>query len=265
MQGDYAFDVGTAGSTTLLAYTLLAPALFGAGGASFVLSGGVFQDFAPGAYHTGLCLVPLLARMGAQVKLELVRPGYVPTGQGIIRVDVTPLSGPLRPLHLVRPGRISVVRGYSLASRLRDQRVAQRMAERCKRALDKRSIHAHFEIVDDNEAIQKGAALFAWTETDSGAIIGADMAGKPGRRAETIADRVAGNLMADYEVPGTVDRHLADQLILFAGLAEGTTEYLVPSATEHVETNLWLMNTILGVRSHLHEGHLAIEGVGLCP
>ena len=43
-----------------------------------------------------------------------------------------------------------------------------------------------------------------------------------------------------------MDRHLADQLIIFAALARGTSEFLIPQLTDHVHTNIWLVDTILG-------------------
>ena len=59
-----------------------------------------------------------------------------------------------------------------------------------------------------------------------------------------------------------VDRHLADQLILFAALAEGTTKVLIPRMTEHIETNLWLVQKILGAKTSQTGNKLRIEGIG---
>ena len=61
--GYYEWDIGTAGSTTLLVMTLLPNALFSTGTISFKISGGLFQDFAPSAYHMQFVLFPTLKRM----------------------------------------------------------------------------------------------------------------------------------------------------------------------------------------------------------
>jgi len=39
---------------------------------------------------------------------------------------------------------------------------------------------------------------------------------------------VVSSLLEDLATPATTDRHLADQLILFAALAKGTTQYRIP-------------------------------------
>jgi RNA 3'-terminal phosphate cyclase (ATP) len=73
---------------------------------------------------------------------------------------------------------------------------------------------------------------------------------------------VVQTLLADLASGATVDRHLADQIIIFAALASGTSVLRLPQVTEHVYTNIWLVETILGARAHL-EGHvLRIQGVG---
>ena len=88
------------------------------------------------------------------------------------------------------------------------------------------------------------------------------MAGAPGRPSEAIGRRVAEMMLEDMESGATVDRHLADQLIVFAALAEGESAWVVPQVTDHVETSLWLVETLLGAKAHLRGRHLRIEGIG---
>ncbi len=258
----YSWDIGTAGSTTMLAFSVLPLAIFSPRSLQMRISGGLFQDFAPDVYHMQHTLLPLLARMGIRATLKLVRPGYVPKGGGMIEMESHPLGGKLAPLTLEAQGRVEKVRGVSLASHLRSQDVSKRMAQRCQRILSQRGLRAGFEILDDTSALQRGAALFVFAETDTGCLIGADQAGRVGRRSEAIGAFVARSLLEDLETGATVDRHLADQLILFAGLAEGTTTYFVPRLTEHVETNLWLIETVLGSKTSVEGNRVRVEGIG---
>jgi len=73
------------------------------------------------------------------------------------------------------------------------------------------------------------------------------------------------SLREDLAAGATVDRHLADQLIPFAALAGGTTHYRIPAMTDHVESNLWLVETMLGVRTAREGNIIAVEGIGLGP
>ncbi|MBI4961862.1 MAG: RNA 3'-phosphate cyclase [Desulfomonile tiedjei] len=260
--GEFHFDIGTAGSTTMLAFTLIPPALFAESPSRFIITGGLFQDFAPSFFHMKKVLVPILREMGADVRLEMIRPGYVPRGAGRLKLELTPLAGPLGAFRRVEQGRVKALRGISLASHLSEQQVCRRMADRCVERLRKRAFAPEIELVEDSTAAQKGAALLVWAETDSGCLIGADQAGAPGRRSEAIGDFVARTLLEDLDSGAVTDRHVADQLILFAALARGTTEYTVPFVTDHVKANLWLVQEILGVQTHLRDNHVRVEGIG---
>jgi RNA 3'-terminal phosphate cyclase len=51
-------------------------------------------------------------------------------------------------------------------------------------------------------------------------------------------------------------------LILFAALARGQTRYSIPRPTEHVESNLWLAEKILGAEIRREKNVLQVEGIG---
>ncbi len=260
--GAYHWDIGTAGSTTMLALSLLLVGAFADRASVFTLTGGLFQDFAPSAHHLQRVLVPLVRRMGLEAEVFVRRPGYVPEGNGVLEVRVRPAVDGLRPIGLTEQGRVTAVGGIGLSSHLAEQEVSDRMAEECSEALEEAGYEADIEAVYETSAGQKGADLTVWAETASGAIVGSDRAGKLGRRSEEIGRYVAGSLLDDLQAGATVDRYVADQLIPFCALAGGASEYVIPRVTEHVETNLWLVETILGAGTRLDGRRLRIEGVG---
>lgn len=260
--GDFEWDIGTAGSTTMMAFALIPLALFGEKPFRFTLVGGLFQDMAPSALHMQHALVPLLQRMGASIHLQILKPGYVPKGQGRLRLEVNPMRGCLEPIVMPTPGRLKGIRGVSLASHLQQENVGERMAARSRELLRKRGLAAEMEVIEDQSAEQKGAALFVLAETDRGCLLGGDQAGRPGRRSEAIAEFVVRSLLEDLDTGATTDRHLADQLILFAALARGTTEYVIPGVTDHVESNLFLVEKVLGAKWQVKGTRLTVKGVG---
>ena len=87
---NFSWDIGTAGSTTMMAFSILPLAIFSRTSHSFTISGGLFQDFAPSAYHLQHVLLPLLARMGVKAELKVLQPGYVPQGQGKLQLITHP-------------------------------------------------------------------------------------------------------------------------------------------------------------------------------
>ena len=260
--GDYEWDIGTAGSTTLLAMTLLPAACFATGAMSFKISGGLFQDFAPSAYHMRYVFFPLLQQMGINARLSITRPGYVPRGGGIIEVKVEPVLGKIKPISLPSQGEVVSIEGVALSSHLKERRVSERMVEKCNQVLKSNGYRAQIKVIYDTLALQKGAALAIYAKTSSGGIIGADRAGEPRRTSEDIARYVARSLVEDLATGATVDRYLADQLIFYAALADGISQYRIPKLTEHVETNLWLAETMLGAKTEVNDNVVRIQGIG---
>jgi RNA 3'-terminal phosphate cyclase (ATP) len=260
--GNYVWDIGTAGSTVMLAEAILPVACFANSAMTFRVEGGLFQDFAPSAYHMCYVLLPILARMGVNAEAKMIRPGYVPRGGGIIEVKVKPVADGLEPLRLLKQGRITEIKGIAISSHLSKRRVSHRMAQSCQETLSAEGFEAEIEEVYDTSSIQEGAALALYAKTDTECMIGSDGAGAPGRRSEKIGEHVARSLLEDLRSGATVDRFLADQLIIYAALARGTTEYLIPRMTEHIETNLWLIGEMLGAKSKMEGNRIKIEGVG---
>jgi RNA 3'-terminal phosphate cyclase (ATP) len=260
--GKYHWDIGTAGSTIMFAQAVLPLACFAQKPSRFRLEGGLFQDFAPSAYHMKFVLLPLLKQMGIEARLDIIRPGYVPKGKGIIEIQVEPVEK-LRPLNLIEQGKITIINGIALSSHLEEKKVSQRMAQECRKILNSHGYEAAIQEIYDTSSLQEGAALAIYAGTSSGSTIGSDRAGRPGRRSESIGRYVAQNFMEDITTGAAVDRYIADQVIIYAGLAEGVSRYSIPRITEHVETNLWLIEEFLGARTKISDNLIIeIEGIG---
>jgi len=260
--GTYDWHIPTAGSTTMLAFGVLPLACFADRPVRARIEGGAFQDYAPSAYHLQHVLTPLLERMGVSIHLEVTRPGYVPQGNGVLQLTVTPAARELAALTLIQPGEIREVHGIAMASHLVKRRVSDRMASVCQQDLTAAGLSCAIERVDDTTAEQAGANLAIWAESSTGCLFGADRAGAFGRSSEAIGTFVAETFLQDVRSGATVDRHVADQLVLFAALAHGTSRYIVPRETEHLRTNLWLIGQF-GVHGVVERRQVVIDGLGL--
>jgi RNA 3'-terminal phosphate cyclase (ATP) len=256
------WDIGSSGSTTMLATAVLPVLTLASGSREALIRGGVFQDNAPSYFHVCHVLLPLLQRMGVDARLEMVRPGYVPTGGGVLRLVTKPCSGSLRPLVLEDRGSVERVWGVSLASRLKERSVSQRMADTARTVLLEGGYEAQIETIDDETALQRGAALAAFTDLSGGSRLGADRAGAPRRSSEAIGEYVGRQLLEELATGAALDRYAADQVIIYAALAEGESRFRIPLVTDHVLASAWLAREFLGAEVQVDEGHLIVRGVG---
>jgi RNA 3'-terminal phosphate cyclase (ATP) len=268
--GEFDWDIGTAGSATMLVLTVMPLALFANAPSRYRITGGLFQDFAPSVYHLKYVLLPILRTMGVKADLKIIQPGYVPQGKGQIEVDVIPLKEGLKPLNLTHQSKIAEIKGVALSSLLKAKKVSERMANECQKELKASGYDSNIEIIYDTKeepayeraSVQPGAALAIWAKTDTGCLIGSDMAGKLRRSAEFIGKQTAMHLIEDLMTGATVDRYLADQIIPYAALAEGISSYIIPSVTDHIESRLWLVEEILGAKTEIKDHLLKIKGIG---
>jgi len=256
------WDIGSAGSTVLLALALMPVLAFRKEGTTVELRGGLFQDFAPTFYHFEHAVLPLLRRMGIAARAEMLRPGYVPRGGGALRLHVSPVRGRMHPLVLDSPGEVQRIWGIALASHLAGRQVAERMALAANDLFAARGWRATFETINDSTALQPGAALAAFADRAHDARLGADRSGAPRRSAEEIGQSVARALLEDIDSGATVDRHASDQLIIFAALAEGESRFRVPMITDHILSGAWLVREFLGAEVRLDGNNIRVGGVG---
>jgi RNA 3'-terminal phosphate cyclase len=79
-------------------------------------------------------------------------------------------------------------------------------------------------------------------------LLGADAIGELRKMAEDVGKEAARTLLAELSAQATVDEFLADMLIPYMALAEGKSVFLARAVSEHIESNIWLMEKMLNAR-----------------
>ena len=250
--GAFRFDVGTAGSATLVLQAILPALLAAPAGSSISVVGGTDVRQAPPADYLTNVLLQLLARMGARVAARVLRRGYFPRGGGEIALDVEP--GPLRPLDFDTPGLLVEVAGLAHVAHLPDH-IAARMRAAALAALGPLASRAHLatSVVASDAAIGQGGAIVAWARTQS-SILGAGRVAERGVRAEALGDAVGRALAEDLASGVALDAHAADQILVYLALAGGAASFTTRALSRHALTAMWLIEQLLPVRfSHSQE------------
>jgi RNA 3'-terminal phosphate cyclase (ATP) len=117
MSGNYAFAVGTAGSTTLVLQTVLPALLIATGRSRLILEGGTHNPFAPPFDFLDRAFLPLVNRMGPRATAELERPGFYPAGGGRMSVTIEPARD-LNRLDLPARGEVLARRAKAVVANL---------------------------------------------------------------------------------------------------------------------------------------------------
>jgi len=236
--GHYLFDIGTAGSTTLLLQTLLPPLLLAKGPSHLTLKGGTHNPHAPPFDFLDQVLLPQLKRMGASVQLQLKRPGFYPRGGGMIEVEIQPAEC-LRPIELMERGELLALEAKAIVAGL-----PRHIAERELKVLQQRlEIPETRTVIEELKGCGIGNVVTVMVRSRYMTELFTGF-GERGRTAEkvagTLADEVENYLRAN--VP--VGPYLADQLLIPMALA-GQGRFLTLTPTRHTLTNIRVIESFL--------------------
>jgi RNA 3'-phosphate cyclase len=254
--GQFAFDVGTAGSITLVLQALLPVMLSARQTSTVTVSGGTDVRMAPPLDYFREVLLRLLARMGARVRLEVLCRGYYPRGGGCIKLEVAPSE--LRPLVALRSSELRDFYGRAhvanlpvhIAERMRASAMAQFVGSPWPQP------RIETQALTGADAIGRGGAIVLCAQTDSG-VLGAGRVAELGVRAETLGETVGRDLREDLLAGAALDQHATDQVLVYAALAGGESAFTTRFLSTHARTAMWLIKRFL-------TAEFASEPAGAC-
>jgi len=246
--GAYHFDIGTAGSTALLAQTLVPALALQRRPSRLTLTGGTHVPMSPCFHYLSWQWLPYLERIGLRVRIAMERAGFYPRGGGILSIRTTP-PGPLRPVEAIDRGQRLGITGLSAVANLPDH-IARRQRRQAESRLARyRPIHIDQQRL---EAYGQGTVIALLARFEGGSGCHFEL-GKLGKRAEAVGEDAARALLHYLQSGAAVDRYLADQLLLPLALVPGRSSYTGERVTGHLITNAQV------VRAFLPQAELAVE------
>jgi len=251
--GNRRVEIGTAGSVTLLMQCLLPALLHAEKRTSLHVQGGTDVQWSPTVDYFRNVFLPALSFFGGKARLELLRRGYYPRGQGEVLLEVEPSH--LKSAHIsyeqFSPAQ-DKIRGISHCSNL-PQHVVERQAGSAIKCLQKAGYEA--EVLQETSRVaSSGSGITLWTEGK-----GASSLGERGLAAEKVGAKAAEEMIRELASPSAVDAHLADQLIPYLALAGGS--YTVREISLHTKTNIWTAGHFMDAKFEIRakEGIFSIE------
>jgi RNA 3'-terminal phosphate cyclase (ATP) len=238
--GDYCFNIGTAGSATLLVQTILPALMLAKTPSSLRVEGGTHNPLSPPFEFFVHAFCGLLTRMGVTLEAKLERPGFFPKGGGIMQVRLQPAHS-LQPLHLLQRGALQQVSAHILLAHL-----PEHIAQRERKVLCQALALADEDVMLHNADVAFGpgntVSVFVRSEHVTEVFTGF---GQRGVRAESVAHDVVAQVNAYLQAQVPVGRYLADQLLIPLALT-GSGEYLTQEPSLHTTTNMAVISRFTG-------------------
>lgn len=238
--GDYVFNIGSAGSASLVLQTVLVPLALARAPSRVTIQGGTNNLAAPPFEFIDRAFLPLLRRMGYVVEATLIRPGYFPAGGGEIVAEIR-APQERRPLLLMERGALVARKGEAIVSNL-SYLIAQREVARLRAALDWPA--DCLQAITETRATGPGNIVVATIVHEYVTEVCVAF-GRIGASAETVASECAEEAKAYLAGVHPVGAHLADQMLLPMALGAGGVFEMGPPS-RHFMTNVAVIQAFLG-------------------
>ncbi len=238
--GDYSFDIGSAGSTTLVLQTVLFPLLSTNRACSITISGGTHNPMAPPFDFIRDTFFPVLDEMGMHVQGSLERCGFFPAGGGKIQIQTNEMSN-VSSLNITERGNIKRIETRVLLANL-PQHIAEREIEILRKTLGEKSDYK-VEVVESGGP---GNAIVIKQKNDHITMTFTAF-GKKGLPALRLAEDVIRQWKFYNTSDAPVDSYLADQLLLPLALA-GSGEFVTTEPTQHTQTSKFIIEQFLDIQ-----------------
>jgi len=250
--GNYSFDIGSAGSASLVIQTVL-PVLFCASGLSSVtVTGGTHNSWAPPFDFLKETFVPAIGGMGFKADCRLLRYGFFPAGAGQIIFNIQ-TAQQNKSVDMCEP-----MKNISLSARIYTAKLPPQIAQKQRKLL--LSSGLDIDKIEHIDVIDSACAGNCVVIRDCGSnrttvFTGFGARGKPSEKviAEAVADA-----KAFLESGAAIDHYLADQLLIYMSMRKGgaiTTNEL----SSHLTTNMEVIKKFLPVNFAVEKRGLTYE------
>jgi RNA 3'-terminal phosphate cyclase (ATP) len=238
--GEYRFSVGTAGSATLVAQTILPGLLQAKERSRLTLEGGTHNPSAPPFDFLEKTFVPIVRRMGASIELRLEAHGFYPAGGGRFTVDIEPCERLDRIVLTKRSAPRVHARALvaSLSAKIAHRELGIAMTRLGLERADCWTVNVH-------DSVGPGNVLMIVIDSDDVTEVVTGF-GLKNVTAEKVASDACDEAEAYLSAEVPIGAHLADQLLIPMALARGG-EFRTLAPTPHMRTNADVIQKFLDV------------------
>jgi len=240
--GDFHFDIGSAGSASLVVQTLLPPLFLADRPSAVTVTGGTHNPLAPPFDFLSETFLPAIATAGFQGNCELIKHGFFPAGGGKITFDIQPWQGNADEIiNLCGSSKEPQIFALVYTARL-PAHIAQRQQKLLLQSkLNIRDVK-HVEVTD-SDGPGNCVMIRICDDKRTTVFTGFGMRGKPSQKVVNEVVCLAEDFLASG---ASIDRFLADQLLIYMAISKAGS-YTTNGLSTHLLTNMEIIKKFLPV------------------
>ena len=244
--GKYKFNIGTAGSITLVFQAIILASLRTKESTTVQVTGGTHVKWSPSWDYFQHVFLQILKRIGISINTKLIKHGFYPKGGGKAEITIHPVKK-IQSLQLDKIQQFPYVNGVVHIANLPDH-ISSRMKHAATKLLLKKDFRSSIEI-KQTTALSPGTGITLWAQSKD-TVLGSTMLGERGITSEKIGENAALCLLNEIESNATLDIYAFDQLIPYMAIARssGQSSCFIREISNHAQTNMWLMQKFFNVK-----------------
>ena len=233
--GEYHIQIGGAGSTSLVAQTLL-PVLAGLDQPSrLIVEGGTHNPMAPSYDFLARCFLPYLKEMGYQVAAKMERVGFAPAGGGRVEIEIFPAEA-LTPLRYEKVVEYQPLKAEIFHYNLPE--VVEVMSKHLRKKV------TAIDVSEAPEAECEGMSVRLISEIDGGVPIVTEIPAEYGLSSSNLIQKLNKGHTTRIGLNAPICNRVADQLMLYLTQARGS-KITTGAITNHIRTNMEVITSFL--------------------
>ena len=250
--GYYSFDIGTAGSISLLLQSLIPVLLFADRPSKITITGGTHVSHSPTMDYINFVFLPMIRKFDANCEIIIEELGWYPKGNGKVVLFVKPSS--LKAVSIIKKENLISVNGCVSQSNLPEDIIKR----------EEESIRSVFPGILFNSVLKlsasAGNSITLWAEYEN-TILGVDALGQKGLKAEKLALDAARELEKNIKSRAAVDKWMGDQLLIYMALADGVSQIKAPKITGHIDACFGLIPKFTGNQFKIDDKIISVNGI----
>jgi RNA 3'-phosphate cyclase len=261
--GKYEFDIGTAGSTSLVIQTILLPLAFCSKSSEILIVGGTHNPLAPPFHYLKEIFLPMVNQLGIEAELKLEKWGFYPKGGGRVRLFIKPVSK-LKAKSFLERGELESISGLSVVANLPID-IALRQKKAMLEGLKNFSFLKNEKKLEEKIKIEETRSLSSGSFTFlkvkfKNVLAGFSALGEKGKLAENVGKEVIEQFKEYYYSNKCLDYFLADQIILYLAFSRQPFSFTTSKITNHLLTHIWLLKQFLKIKIEVDSKENKITG-----
>ena len=243
------FNIGSAGSIPMILQTIIPTIAIAKKYADITIIGGTDVPMSPTMDYIRYVVAKIYNMIGINSDIEVLRRGYYPIGNGIVRTKISPCKN-IEPINLVNkrkrgdiePQIIGVA--SNIPEKVLNQQISSALLQLEKNGIRCTNCQHSFE-----SSFSAGLSILVYAQSKCGPFIGGDsIMQKNESSVINTGNRAAKKFLENYLSNAQIDHYLADMLVIPASLAKGKSRYCINKVSQHMITNLYIASKIVGCK-----------------